>query len=65
MTRVILTIVAALAAVLAGFYQISLKPKFTVLGEGRVIEPVGNTKCKVYKEVEACESKRCIVWFAK
>ena len=57
MTKLLLPIVAALAAVLAGFYQFSLKPKLTVLGIGRVVEPVGNTKCKVYKDAEACESE--------
>lgn len=54
--RLVVTVLVGLAAVLGGFYQLSLKPKLVVLGEGRVVEPVGNSDCKTYAEAQACES---------
>ena len=52
-----LTVFVGLVAVLVGFYQFSVRPKLVVLGEGRVVQPVGNTKCVTYPESKACESK--------
>ncbi|KAI5123880.1 hypothetical protein M0805_005697 [Coniferiporia weirii] len=55
MVRLLVTVLVALAAVLGGLYQFSLRPKLVVLGQGRVINSVGNTKCKAYAEAQACE----------
>ena len=56
MPRLLVTVLVTLLAIAGGFYQITLKPKLTILGRGRVIQPVGNTKCKTYPELQACES---------
>ncbi|KAH8119425.1 calcium-dependent phosphotriesterase [Phellopilus nigrolimitatus] len=55
MSRLLLTISVTIAAVIGGFYQFSLKPKLIVFGQGRVVEPIGNTKCKTYDGATACE----------
>ncbi|THH04497.1 hypothetical protein EW145_g5482 [Phellinidium pouzarii] len=55
MARLLLTVLVALAAVLGGYYQFNLKPRLVVLGQGRVIVPIGNTKCKTYDDAQACE----------
>ncbi|KAL5484949.1 hypothetical protein ACEPAI_7591 [Sanghuangporus weigelae] len=53
--RFLLTVLVGVAAILGGVYQIKIKPKLTVLGEGRIVRPVGNTRCKTYPEAQACE----------
>ncbi|EJD03191.1 calcium-dependent phosphotriesterase [Fomitiporia mediterranea MF3/22] len=53
--RVLLTVLVGFAAVLSGLYRLSIKPKLEFFGEGRVVQPVGNTKCKSYPEAQACE----------
>ena len=60
-SRLFVALLVALVAVLASFYQVSLKPKLIVLGWGRVLHPTGNTKCKTYPEVQACESKSLLL----
>lgn len=55
---VLLTVLVALAAILGGYYQFHLKEQMKILGiTGRVLTPVGNTKCKAIPESKACESK--------
>lgn len=58
MARAVFTVLAVVAAILAGIFQLSVKPKLVILGQGRVIVPVGNSKCKTYSELQACESMR-------
>lgn len=53
----LLTVLVALAAVLGGFYQLSLKETLKILGHGRIIVPVGNERCTAYPDVKACESE--------
>lgn len=53
----LLTVLIALAAVLGGYYQLSLKEKLKIQGYGRVIVPVGNEQCTAYLEAQACESE--------
>ena len=52
----LITVLVALAAVLAGYYQFHLKETLKIMGFGRVIAPVGNTHCKTIPE-PACESE--------
>ncbi|PAV18920.1 serum paraoxonase arylesterase [Pyrrhoderma noxium] len=55
MSRLVLTVLVGLVAVVTGFYQLVIRPKLVVLGEGRIIQPIGNTKCVTYPESKACE----------
>ena len=57
MSRLVLTVLFGLVAVVTGFYQLVIRPKLVVLGEGRIIQPIGNTKCVTYPESKACESE--------
>ena len=57
MSRLVLTVLVGLVAVVTGFYQLVIRPKLVVLGEGRIIQPIGNTKCVTYPESNACESE--------
>ncbi|EJD03198.1 calcium-dependent phosphotriesterase [Fomitiporia mediterranea MF3/22] len=55
MSRILVTFLVGLVAILIGFYQLSLRPKLAILGVGREVRPVGNTRCKVYPDAQACE----------
>lgn len=54
---VFLAAFVALAAIVGGYYQFSLKERLKILGYGRVIVPVGNVQCTAYLDAKACESK--------
>lgn len=56
-SRISLTVLVALAAISIGFYEYRLKEVLKILGNGRVIESVGNGKCTAIHGVEACESE--------
>ncbi|KAF8893824.1 serum paraoxonase/arylesterase [Infundibulicybe gibba] len=51
----IVTISVLLLSLLAGFYQVYVKPALQVAGYGRTIEPIGNEDCRAVRGLEACE----------
>lgn len=51
-----LTISVVLVSILAGIYQLYLKPKLDVFGVGRVVEAVGTRDCITVPDLQACES---------
>ncbi|KAJ2930284.1 hypothetical protein H1R20_g6831, partial [Candolleomyces eurysporus] len=53
--RILLNILVVLAAIAGGFYQLRLKPILVKFGQGRVIDPRGNTDCTTVPELKACE----------
>jgi hypothetical protein len=57
LSRLLLTVVVGFAAILGGLYQFKLKEKLKIGGIGRVVENVGNARCKTYPDVQACESE--------
>jgi len=60
-TRVAINTLVVLLAIAGGFYQLHLKPLLKTFGASpkRVIEPLGNEKCKAIPELKACESALC------
>jgi hypothetical protein len=57
--RILLNILVVFAAIAGGFYQFKLKPILVKFGQGRVIDPRGNTDCTTVPELKACESALC------
>jgi hypothetical protein len=57
MAQKTLTFITVLIALLAGVYQLHVKPLLTAFGVGRVIESIGNHDCTTVPELQACESK--------
>ena len=57
LTRIALNIFIVGLAVSAGVYQIYFKPVLAQFGirPARVIQPLGNKKCKGIPELQACE----------
>jgi len=55
--RIALNVFIAFLALAAGLYQIYLKPMLALFGvsPARVIQPLGNEKCKGIPELQACE----------
>jgi len=49
-------VLAVFVAVLAGVYQLYVKPLLVTLGKGRIIESIGNEACIIVPELQACES---------
>jgi len=48
-------VLAVFVAVLAGVYQLYVKPLLVTLGKGRIIESIGNEACIIVPELQACE----------
>lgn len=56
MSRTAFSVLALLLAVAGGTYQLYLRPILVILGQGRVVEPIGNKHCIAVPELKACES---------
>ena len=54
MARIMLNVLAILAALTAAFY---LKDLLLLLGYNRLITPIGNEKCQKIPTLRACESE--------
>ena len=57
MARIILNVLAILAALTAAFYQFYLKDLLLLLGYNRLVTPIGNEKCQEIPTLRACESE--------
>ncbi|TFK25229.1 calcium-dependent phosphotriesterase [Coprinopsis marcescibilis] len=53
--RILVNLLVVLAAIAGGFYQITLRPILTRLGQGRVVESINNNDCTGVPELKACE----------
>ncbi|KAG6813313.1 hypothetical protein H0H92_012126 [Tricholoma furcatifolium] len=54
----VLSILVAVLAVVAAFYQLSLKPILITAGLWRQIQPLSNNNCITVPQLQACESNR-------
>ena len=50
MSRTILTILGVVVALFASIYQLHLKPIFTILGVGRVVEEGESLTCPEFRD---------------